>query len=240
MTDVSVSPAVSSSCDPWPIAYPCDVSATAPDVLDRVVRAAEVLLWAALGRRHGVCTVSVLTGLHGCGCADTVSPRLVDGLWYNLCGTCGSDCCQLPLPGPVLSVESVLVDGVPLEMTSVWWSASVLYRSDGGCWPYNDECDPGRVLVTYKTGVPVPAGGDVALGELVCELLAAEQGRACRLPSRVTNISRQGVTMDLADPKQFIDSGLFGLPLVDALIRAVNPKGLVQPSGVYSVDRRWW
>jgi hypothetical protein len=202
MTDVSVSPAVSSSCDPWPIAYPCDVSATAPDVLDRVVRAAEVLLWAALGRRHGVCTVSVLTGLHGCGCADTVSPRLVDGLWYNLCGTCGSDCCQLPLPGPVLSVESVLVDGVPLEMTSVWWSASVLYRSDGGCWPYNDECDPGRVLVT--------------------------------------NISRQGVTMDLADPKQFIDSGLFGLPLVDALIRAVNPKGLVQPSGVYSVDRRWW
>lgn len=45
---------------------------------------------------------------------------------------------------------------------------------------------------------------------------------ACRLPKRVTSITRQGITMALIDPLTLFKEGLVGIPEIDLWIQAVN------------------
>jgi hypothetical protein len=52
---------------------------------------------------------------------------------------------------------------------------------------------------------------------------AAEGSSACKLPQRVTNISRQGMSMTLLDPQDFLQDGRTGLYEVDLALRVFNP-----------------
>jgi hypothetical protein len=91
--------------------------------------------------------------------------------------------------------------------------------------------------VTLRHGLPWPVDGRVAISTLACELaLACSNDSACRLPKRVQSITRQGMTMVVLDPLQFLDQGKFGVPEVDYFVNGVNPGRNRQRARVLSPD----
>lgn len=77
--------------------------------------------------------------------------------------------------------------------------------------------DPDTFMVTYLRGRSAPPGGQLAAGVLACELAKMICGdKGCKLPKRVTSISREGVTIDLLDSFSTMwDKGSTGLLVVD-------------------------
>lgn len=155
-------------------------------------------------------------------------------------GWCGCDrptvCgCPTPsyvtLPGsPVTSVEQVVVDGVTLGATQYRLIDSMLIRDDGGTWPCCQDLaaagtEPGAWQVSYTWGAEPDAAGRYACAVLACELWRAGPGSTsggggCRLPQRVTSITRQGVTMALLDPMAMFPDGMTGIPEIDLWLGA--------------------
>ena len=85
---------------------------------------------------------------------------------------------------------------------------------------------PTLVEVRYTYGSPPPAPVAKAIDDLAREMEKALKGdRACKLPERVTSITREGMTMALIDPQDFLDKGRTGLPQVDMVLSAHNPGG---------------
>ena len=81
-----------------------------------------------------------------------------------------------------------------------------------------------QVTVSYEYGQAPPAGGVAAAAVLAGELLLARAGSThCRLPDRVQQVTRQGVSIAVLDPLDFLDRGRTGLIEVDTWIAAVNP-----------------
>lgn len=219
------------------------------------------IMWNLSGRQFGLCTVTVrpcrapctrlpagmLAPLYGGG---SYWPHMVDGVWINGCGTCSTDCscgplCEIVLPGPVDSVVEVQLDGDVLASNSyfVYDHRKLVRRGGEECWPTCQHLDrplgePGTLGVTYRQGIPVPAAGRLAAGTYACEILKACTGGPCRLPKRVTSVSREGVVLGMLDPMEMLDKGRTGLYEVDAWLVAVNPNGLRQGARVYSPDRR--
>ena len=115
-----------------------------------------------------------------------------------------------------------------------------LVRTDGDCWPQcqDFDTDAGDTFfqVTYFKGIPVPSVLAQAAGELACEWAKSCLGAPCRLPQRVTSLSRQGVSVSLPDVSQLLEHGLTGVPTVDQLIRSFNPYGLTSAMGIASPD----
>jgi hypothetical protein len=216
------------------------------------------IMWNLSGRQFGLCTVTVRPCREPCTSAAGLEPlwgggsywpRMIDGAWINGCGECVTDCscgplCEVVLPGPVDSVVEVTLDGVVIDSTSyVVHNHRRLVRTNGECWPTCQHLDrplteEGTFGVTYRQGIPVPAGGRLAAGTYACELLKACQGLTCRLPKRVTSLTREGVMIGLIDPMDMLDQGRTGLYEVDAWLVAVNPNGLRHGARVYSPDRR--
>lgn len=175
-------------------------------------------------------------------------PALVGGAWFNLtCGACSGDCScktlqRVQLPGPVTRIIGVKIDGAPMATGSFkLYDERTLLRTDG-LWPIcndlsKDDSQPGTWSVTASLGVPVPNSGQLAMGELACEILKALQGKDCRLPRMVTQLVRQGVTIQLPGLGEQLKEGLVGLTFVDLFIKAVNPARLPARSRVYSIDR---
>jgi hypothetical protein len=229
-------------CEAWPIVWCCDTDGIAPNVLDQAHAAAELIVWAALGRRHGICTVTkVVSAGVRCGCSHW-APQMIDGHIFNVCSSdpCGDRCCRLYLPHrDVVQVDEVTIAGEVLDPSAyALGRRGVLYSVDG-CWPTESMCAESPIEVTYRHGIPIPAGSASAVGEVACEIIAACKGEPCRLPSRAVNVSRNGISIDLGDPQILADSGMWGMPILDALIRTLNPKGLVGRSGIASPDHPW-
>lgn len=222
-------------------------------IAQRCVDTAAEVLYGLSGRRFGLCELTVRPCRTEC-CApcDMAGPRwtpvLVGGQWTNVaCGRCGDTCsctkvCEVLLPGPIASVTEVKLDGVivpPAEYRVD--NARTLVRIGEGCWPTCqdmnlEDTEPGTWSVTYLRGLPVPAGGQNAFAELACELFkACDDDDKCRLPKRVTSISREGVSMVL-DPMTFMTEGKTGLYAVDLWLHTVNPQARTRSAGVYSVD----
>ena len=226
---------------------------------------AKMLLWAATGRQFGLCELTVRPCGRQCENCDwggwyydgsgSWVPYIWNGVWKNCwCGggpwgcTCAPEC-QVYLPGPVYSVSSVRIGGQSLNVTGgdifvldqMW-----LVRSDTTeCWPLCGDNggnlnlppgDPDIFEVTYLRGKPVPEALVNAYATLACEYAKACLGLACRLPNRITSISRQGVTISMVDIAELLRAGLTGLWEVDQVIRALNPKGLTGRTRFYSPD----
>lgn len=141
-------------CDDWDT-YSPSVQAAARDY-------ASTVLWAATGRRFGLCTRVVRpcgrqcsdgewggNGVYGWWWADgTWFPYIFNGLWRNcwcgcngLAGCCGCNVdCQVYLEGPVNNIISVEVDGETIDPST--------YRVDNGIWlvrtqdASTDDCWP--------------------------------------------------------------------------------------------------
>jgi len=234
------------------------------DLVGKCITSAAEILYALSGRQFGLCEVTVRPCYKKCaeGYPGMITwdngilgasgypwlPVLSGGLWMNVACGCRTSCdcttvCEVSLPGPVDSVQSVKLDGVVLGSGEYRVdNDNRLVRLSEGCWPKcqnmaltDDEV--GTWSVTYMKGRPLPEAGRMALSRFASELfLGCTNDPGCKLPSRVTSIQRQGITMALLDPMTFIELGRTGIYQVDLWIRTVNPKGRSRGAAVMSPD----
>jgi hypothetical protein len=91
--------------------------------------------------------------------------------------------------------------------------------------------------VTYTYGVPAPVAGRRAARTLARELVKGwSDDDTCALPDRVQSIDRQGISIAVMDPQDFLDEGRTGLYEVDLFLRAANPDKARKPARVFSPD----
>ena len=140
------------------------------------------------------------------------------------------------LPGPVDSVSEVVVDAAVLPTDS--WNLDpdgTLVRVDGGDWPVAQDVYVPRFVVRYVRGIPADGPANTAAALYALELArGATADPKCKLPARVRDVSRQGISLSLATPEDLAESGGTGLPAVDVWLRAINPDGLTQPATIWS------
>lgn len=251
---------LSEPCTAWDAIWPCDISCESPAITGQAVQFATELVWALSGRQFGLCAVK----LRPCRneCLDTIwptgvslwpgtswlTPALIGGLWYNIvCDTCPGTCSctklsEVYLPAPVNSIVEVKIDGTILDPQNYRLDNNrILVRTDDS-WPRcNDlnleDTELNTWSVTANFGQSIPSGGHWAVGEVACELIKAFKGEDCRLPRNITQLIRQGVTIQYPDINTLIDGGKTGLYMTDMWISTVNPHKLKRRSKTYSIDR---
>jgi hypothetical protein len=178
------------------------------------------------GLFSGVFGYGVLGGFCGCG---------VGG------GACNCTPPQIELPTPVYQVLSVTENGAVLPNSSWRMDDEFLVRTDGQAWNYRQDLTQPLTAtntwaVRYLRGIPVPTNLNDAAGILAGEYAKLRMGQACRLPNRLTSVTRQGVTAQYVSAQDMIKDGFTGILEVDQAIRSVNPRALTHPPRVYSLD----
>ena len=219
-----------------------------------------LFLWGATGRQYGPCPISVRPAQNRFANPDAYraypvwpgqdpvvsGPYLLGGVWHN-CG-CGIGCCCQPecaviLRGPVASITEVVVDGLTIPSTSYRVDATngayYLVRLDGTCWPTcqdfsAEEDETGSFVVDYQIGRNLPDALKVAAALLACEYAKGLTGGACKLPAKMTRLSRQGVDIEVEPPAP--DDGKTGIREVDDVVSALNPSRRYRPPVVLSPD----
>ena len=250
-------------CGPWPLDSTCLPDSWDPEALtpeqEQALAVATEILWRLSAGKYGLCEVTVRPCKQTCFDAvpgmypisGWVRPYVYAGQWINSGCACSGSCgcgplCELLLPGPVHSVSEVLVDGVVLAPSSYRVdNARWLVREDTtvDCWPVCQRLDlpsteVGTFAVTYERGIPVPPAGVRAVTKYAVEVWKACLNlNGCRLPSRVRDIVREGISMTLMDPMDYLKDGLTGLADVDIWLSAVNPGGHRDRTRVYSPGR---
>lgn len=164
----------------------------------------------------------------------------------NLCRECRSWCCggadAIPLKGPfaipVWDVTQVRLgpDAYPEASWRFDRPSSMLYRVPPDVWPVKDEkwSDAGKgeaFVVDAEVGTPPDAWALDVAARLTKELYLSCTGKKCRLPSNVTTVSSQGITVRLRD-----DEVNTFIPELGAWVHAVNPHGAHLPGAVFSPD----
>ena len=261
------SPATVGPCSGWTIDTTCcdDWDTYSDAVKAAATEYATTVLWAATGRRFGLCTRVVRpcgrqcqqengNGIYGWYWSEgTWLPYIFQGQWRNCwCGCFGSPgCCgcnvdcQVYLDGPVNSVVNVTVDGVTIDPATYRvdngvWLVRTKDASTDDCWPifqnFNLQSGVGTFVVTYLKGLAVPNALLRAAGELACEYAKACIGSPCRLPGRVSNLVRQGVSISMVGVEALLEKGLTGISTVDQIIRTYNPYGLTGDLRIASPD----
>ena len=208
---------------------------------------ASFILWAATGRKYG--RARTVTETYECACSLSktgpafmpyrlgVAPTLIDGAVVNTTcgciGVSGGRHTRLRLSGrPVRRVHSVHKGSVELDPSTYSVQNSGLLTLAQGS--PNDVCG---LTVTYSYGTGIPGGGRMAAKLLSEEFLRSWNGDAdCRLPDRVTNVSRQGVSFSIIDRQEFVDELRTGILEIDMFLRAVNPARALKPARVFSPD----
>ena len=166
------------------------------------------------------------------------------GNWKNAAcrkdGTCSCcNVCELIMPGQVAAITEVNIDGWKLDPQLFRIdNGNILVRQDGYCWP---DCQNmgapegaiGTITIKYIPGILPTEAGLWAAGLLSCEFAKACMGEKCKLPSSVTSVTRQGVTMELG--ASIWENGT-GIREVDAYVYSVNPNQLKTPPLIWSPD----
>jgi hypothetical protein len=92
----------------------------------------------------------------------------------------------------------------------------------------SSACPPsaGHVRVRYRTAPNVPFGTERAVMRLADEYLKAMYGQpGCKLPERITSVTRQGVSWTVLDPLDFMQKGLTGIGTIDHWLSVANGRG---------------
>ena len=240
-------------CEPLPV--------STVSVSGWALQAATEVLWAKSGRQFDTCEITLRPCRDDCfggtwPWGETWNqwgttwpyPYNYAGQWFNLgCGGCPGQCSctvlhTVELPAPVGEITEVRVDGVALPTTAYRvYDHRTLVRTDGQPWPLcNDlnksDTEVGTWSVTFVAGTAVPALGRLAVGELARELALACVGEACRLPSPVQQIVRQGVSLTFLDPNEMFADGKTGLYRSDLFISTFNPGGVAARAVAVDVD----
>lgn len=252
----AVGPCSWDNVEPLCLAEEWDTYST--ELQTQALEFATMIAWTSTGRQFGLCELTV----RPCGrqCANCPNgwyydgnggwvPYMFNGMWKNCwCGawecTCDPDC-QVYLPGPVYSIQSVQVGGESIPITGGHMfvlDQQWLVRTDTTeCWPLcgDQNLAPGDAEafeVTYLRGKPVPNALAAATANYAVEYAKACLGLACRLPGRITSLSRQGVTVSMVDVSQLLAEGLTGLMELDQLIVALNPHRLKGRTRMWSPE----
>lgn len=237
----------------WPFAdLPCLFEQHASEgQREAAESAAKSWLWNWTHRRYGICTTTLTPVSKGSYEASTWrgrSDQRVRSSRSSLYGTTHvpdglpirrsqyGPGTALTLPGPIVEVDEVLLEGEPLPASAYRVdNRRILVRTDGGRWPVVVDLTSPSFEVTYKRGVAVPAGGQIAAAFLYCELLKAMVGSSdCQLPKRVTSLVRDGVTLGFLDTMEGLWEGRTGLYVVDSWLAEVN--ALSRRPAVFSPD----
>lgn len=138
---------------------------------------------------------------------------------------------SLPDP-PVTSVDEVVIGSDPVAY-QVQLPAGLVWLDDGRPWPTD-----GTAALTYRHGIAPPTGGVQSAITLAMELGKARTDPGnCKLPKRITNLQREGVTVSLLDAGEHLDEWRTGLLDVDGWLRSVNPHKISRRASAWSPDR---
>lgn len=238
--------------------YPAPIQAYA-------IRMATQIIWAATGRQFALCDTTIRPcwnpqiptyqtypsiwnagqygGAYGWGLFAFGGTSAVLG---GFCGCSSSSSCackppEIELPAPVHSVLAVQEAAIVLPPTAYRLDDNMLVRIDGNQWIYRQDLAspigaPNTWTVRYLRGVPVPDPLNDAAGILAGEYAKMRLGQACRLPQRITSVTRQGVTAQFANAQDMIDKGQTGILEVDQAITSYNPRHLQNRPRVWSLD----
>lgn len=200
-------------------------------VLDAIEDASTVLYYLTGRQFAGTCTATVrpncLKGSCWCGC----TPHQVNlGVW------------------PVTELISVTYQGVTYEGTDATNLFHIndwhyLARNDGdrflsgNQWaltggPHDNLSPDGFVFeATVEHGIKIPRLLTRAAKALACQFIeACCDGDECKLPTRVTQVVRSGISMDIASVTDLLKDGRTGIYAVDMAIQVFNPSKLQSPS----------
>ncbi len=203
-----------------------------PRILDAIADAS-LLLYYWTGRTYGLCTTT-LRLCRSCSCASVCC--------------CGVDSIDLGL-WPVVNLTAVRFDGVDQDVADfhidefhylvrsgeqeAWPTCTNMWAASGGAF---DTEEDGHVFeVEFQYGIEAPSILERAARTLACELLSSACGVGeCKLPERVTSISRRGMSVEVASSQDLLQDGLTGIYSVDLAIKTLNPTKLQSPSFVWS------
>lgn len=238
----------------WPVDYsqcatckPFEDEENGKEVQAKFEDMAKWFLWGWTKRQFGT-TTSWLRPDETCDRPPTYQylPPVVS--WPMMCGVCRSCECSctgltsLWISAPVAEVKQVVIEGVVLPEDSYRLEGGHrLVRTDGGQWPgFQNISEPveqdGAWGVEVVVGTPVPTGGRIAAAILACELvLAACNSKECRLPQRVTSITRQGVAMTMLDDFEGLQKGRTGIWLIDSWVSSTTE--VPMPATVVNPDK---
>lgn len=231
-----VTPAEVLAC--CPAATDAGILPNDPRLLEAIEDASLILYYLTGRQFDGTCTETIRPcvpcGCQGGGCCCEVNS--IDlGLW------------------PITNIVSVWYDGAFQPLTDFhvdeyhllvrsndqdpWPTCSNLWAERGG--PHDNLTEGFVWEIEVEVGIPVPRPLVRAARDLACALLSAScLGDTCRLPERVTSLSRRGVTMDIGNPLDYLDRGMTGIYSVDLAIKTLNPTRLQSPSFVWSPNLR--
>lgn len=232
----------------WVTPEELDTESSSPYAFE-ACKAASYVMWAFSGRKyHGIRTV---TERYECPCRSmgydlAIRPYLDgNGNVYNqtyvdrqpltdcnCSGTVGGRHARLRLRGtPVRSVQRVLRNDEELDPSTYKIVNSKYLQLTG------TQFDVCGLEVTYTYGVPAPVSGRRAARTLARELVKGwSDDDTCALPDRIQSIDRQGISIAVMDPQDFLDEGRTGLYEVDLFLRAANPDKARKPAKVFSPD----
>lgn len=240
----------------------CTIPLEAAAVSGTAIAAASEILYYASGQRFDSCQVTIRPCRKECygdgwprlaggwwEFGTWPQPLLYAGSWYNIaCGMCGTGCsCSIVsetiLPGPVQEIVQVTVDGEVLVDGTDYRLDDYrkLVRLGGNLWPLCNDLNKGITetgtwSVTAIYGEPFPNLGKIAMGQLLCNIIADLIGEDCTLPDNVTNITRQGLSFTLQDVNDAIESGFDELKYVNKFIQRFNPNKLQGRARLYDPD----
>jgi hypothetical protein len=153
---------------------------------------------------------------------------------------------------PVIEIDAVKIDGVLIPPNEYQLGPGrrtlVRLRTSAGAtpterygWPVNQlldlpDTEQGTFSITYTYGTPPPQTGWLAAVTLARQLLLNALDLENSLPSRVTAMTRQGVTVQIADIEDFLKNGDSGIYEVDLFVLTFNPSKQRLPSLVWSPD----
>jgi hypothetical protein len=215
-------------CSPWAtladVCAPCNDYDFDPAALELGFELASEVLYNLTGRIYpGECEDTVRPCANGvwCGCGGLPAVGRQAVRHYFPGAGCGCDDVDaVVLPGyPVVAIVEVLVDGQVVDADTYRVdNRRELVRIGSETWPINQNLslpstEPGTFEVTYLYGDGPPPGG-VRAAAVACSP-DKEQRARCRLPARVTSVTRQGLTAAVIDPLTLFQDGLTGVAEVD-------------------------
>lgn len=226
--------AVLACCE---IAQQLGMDETDVRLLDAIADAS-LMLYYWTGRQFGTCQTT-LRICRGCNCMEGA-----------LC-CCGVDSIDLGL-FPVTSIDAIRMDGVDQDVDDFHIDEfHLLVRSTpqtpwpvcGNGWAapdseYDSEAYGFVFEVTVTHGVEVPHLLERAARILTCELLNDSCAGQCKLPERVTSISRRGMSVEIASSQDLLGDKLTGIYTVDLAISTLNPTKMQSPSFVWTPQLR--
>lgn len=201
-----------------PVFGPCSSYADWDDVVAccngvQVDDEADQQLWLAVATE----TIWGLTGGKYAGqCVRLFNPCRPACVALDRCSCGGRAKAMLDLgPVPVWGAF-VTIDGEEVAVHIEDWR--FLVRDDADSWP---SCLAEDWTVEITTGWPIPTSIRMATARLACEYAKQCAGLPCGLDPRTTSYTREGMTVQIADPEVIVANGRTGIPFVDQIL--ANP-----------------